>query len=394
MAKIVSDMATMRMTPPDVRASVWKELRVLGNSSPLNDQDLYEDHVAYESLKQVSMTVGPLSDLPRDYFITFFSLLAEGPLLNELLDLLKGSRRHPALQYATLLVLHGAAELTDKRMALLSRQDAVGELLHVMASPQRRRITPSASFPYFVNSAGGAMSTITGLFTSNTPGLEPRYARVWIDLGAVPSLASSLESHSEFDQSNTMTADIPLLMFAIATSLLASAASAGVPVATADKVRLSAAVLTLFVDRTELISDHAATNLAALFSRTEWLLPAVDEIPVELRKVAVAAARRCELAGGAWKSGDADELALALSRGNAKVQDSLFGKMCSGPGCGNVQQQQSAATKTDAAAAGEGVSTAPFKRCSRCHAKLYCSRECQAAHWKVGHKRECVSRSA
>lgn len=367
---------------------------MLGKSPPLNDQDLYEDHVAYESLRQVSITVAPLAELPRQHFITFFSMLVDGPLLDELVDLLKGSRRHPALQYATLLVLHGVVELVDKRLVILSRQDVVEELLHVLASPQRRRITPPTSFPYFVNSAGGAMSTITGLFTSNTPGLEPRYARVWIDLGAVPSLASGLESHSEFDQSSTLTADIPLLMFAIATSLLASAASAGVPIKTGDKVRLSVAILTLFIDRTEWISEHASMNLASLFSTVEWLLPAVDRIPVELRKRAVATARRCELAGGAWKSGDADAVALALSGGNAKLQDSLFGKMCAGPGCGNVQQQEGAPSKTAAVAtASKGVFATVFKRCSRCHTKLYCSRECQAAHWKVGHKRECVSPS-
>ena len=30
-----------------------------------------------------------------------------------------------------------------------------------------------------------------------------------------------------------------------------------------------------------------------------------------------------------------------------------------------------------------------LKRCSRCHIALYCSRECQKAHWKLGHKTHC-----
>lgn len=30
-----------------------------------------------------------------------------------------------------------------------------------------------------------------------------------------------------------------------------------------------------------------------------------------------------------------------------------------------------------------------LKRCSRCKAKLYCSKECQIAHWKSGHKFQC-----
>lgn len=34
-----------------------------------------------------------------------------------------------------------------------------------------------------------------------------------------------------------------------------------------------------------------------------------------------------------------------------------------------------------------------YKMCSRCGATAYCSRECQAAHWKAGHKKECRSDS-
>ena len=31
-----------------------------------------------------------------------------------------------------------------------------------------------------------------------------------------------------------------------------------------------------------------------------------------------------------------------------------------------------------------------LKRCSQCHVTLYCSRECQAKHWKMGgHKANC-----
>ena len=30
-----------------------------------------------------------------------------------------------------------------------------------------------------------------------------------------------------------------------------------------------------------------------------------------------------------------------------------------------------------------------MKRCSRCKAKLYCSKECQVDHWKKGHKLNC-----
>ncbi|GAD95501.1 hypothetical protein PMAA_027550 [Paecilomyces variotii No. 5] len=31
-----------------------------------------------------------------------------------------------------------------------------------------------------------------------------------------------------------------------------------------------------------------------------------------------------------------------------------------------------------------------LKRCARCQATMYCSRECQKAHWKAAHKSQCV----
>ena len=31
-----------------------------------------------------------------------------------------------------------------------------------------------------------------------------------------------------------------------------------------------------------------------------------------------------------------------------------------------------------------------FKKCASCRVPLYCSKACQKAHWKAGHKRECV----
>jgi hypothetical protein len=32
-----------------------------------------------------------------------------------------------------------------------------------------------------------------------------------------------------------------------------------------------------------------------------------------------------------------------------------------------------------------------FKRCAACQAVAYCTRECQKAHWKKAHKRECAT---
>ena len=49
---------------------------------------------------------------------------------------------------------------------------------------------------------------------------------------------------------------------------------------------------------------------------------------------------------------------------------------CSHPGCG----QQIGVSE----AAGAGL-----MRCTKCRQKLYCSKACQVAGWKGGHKQEC-----
>ena len=49
---------------------------------------------------------------------------------------------------------------------------------------------------------------------------------------------------------------------------------------------------------------------------------------------------------------------------------------CSHPGCGQL------IGVSEAAAAG-------LMRCTKCRQKLYCSKACQVAGWKGGHKQEC-----
>ncbi|CBK22885.2 uncharacterized protein [Blastocystis hominis] len=47
-------------------------------------------------------------------------------------------------------------------------------------------------------------------------------------------------------------------------------------------------------------------------------------------------------------------------------------RSCSNPLCGNTESRP-----------GE------FKKCSRCKSACYCSKKCQSAHWKNGHREEC-----
>lgn len=38
----------------------------------------------------------------------------------------------------------------------------------------------------------------------------------------------------------------------------------------------------------------------------------------------------------------------------------------------------------------EAAGTTSLKRCDRCEAAFYCSKECQTRHWRAGHKLDCV----
>lgn len=225
-----------------------------------------------------------------------------------------------------------------------------------------------------------------------------------MDLGAVSALAACLESHAAFDRANPVSTDLPLCFFLIATSLLAGAAGA---VSDQDKIRLGTAWLTLFVDATRWIAHEAADLLADLFNRPNWLMSVVAKIPEGLRARAVEAARVCERAGAkgggsggisSWKRGKAERLAVALQCGCPAVwgeDRKLVGWRCAGPGCDHVQKcgGGDGAGVSGVGAAGDGAveeaGRAPFKRCSQCRAVAYCSRECQAAHWKKGHKKAC-----
>lgn len=116
--------------------------------------------------------------------------------------------------------------------------------------------------------------------------------------------------------------------------------------------------------------------------------------PVRLRAQAVAAARQCE-ADGTFAKGFAAQLTRLLGLGgqqdrNRRMADHTVQKIqskqaakaanikCSRPTCGQRQGSASGGCK--------------FKVCSRCQNAMYCSGECQVAHWKEAHKAECKNK--
>lgn len=368
---------------------VWRELHKLRDiPAPGEAGETYTDYAAFAACNDVRITLGRCSELPREEFLSIFDRLVAGPRMEELFSLFKGSRRHPALQYTCFLMLHGVAELSDRREEMLARPDVVREFLSVLASPRQRVVTPASAgvaASEVVNTAAGAITTITGLFSS-TRTLEPDYAKLWVELGAVASLASCLERHAAFDRATPVTSDLPLCFFLISTSLLAGAAGA---VSHQDKLRLGTAWLQLFVDARRWIAQESADLLADFFDRPEWLNGVVGEIPEGLRARATEAALECQREGGSWKVGRADRLARALQCANVPCVDAegRAGRRCAGPGCARVRT--GGGVGDGDGDGGQGSAGACFKRCSRCHV-LYCSRECQAAHWKAGHRKACV----
>lgn len=384
----------------------WLELHKLRGIPPLTGgQDIhYKDYAAFLACNEVRCTLVRCSELPRKEFISVFTNLVAGPRMEELFDIFKASRGHPALQFACLISLHGVAELPDRRKALLTRPDFVRELLFVMSSPRRRLITPAsadAAASEVVNTAAGAITTITGLFSSNGT-LEPDYASLWVRLGAIPALSACLDSQAQFDRASPVSTDLPLCFFLISTSLLAGAASS---VSDDDKVMLGTAWLRLLVDARRWIAHEAGGIFTDFFVRPNWLGGIVLRIPQGVRALAVEAAWECEREGGSWKRGAADKLACALRCVNVSIRDAdgVERNQCAGPGCLRVNGG-SGGGRSDGGGDGGGGKELEgggdvvggggsgcgkrFKRCSRCHA-LYCSRECQVAHWKSGHRKAC-----
>ncbi|CAN0335978.1 unnamed protein product [Ascophyllum nodosum] len=374
---------------------VWRQLRQLRDLPPLpRDGGSYEDFRSFVACNEVRSTLGPCAELPRNQFLAVFACLAAGTRLEELVQLLGASRQHPALQYACLLALHGIAELSDRRVDMLTHRELVHELLTTISSPQQRVITPSSAGAGstqadFVNPAAVSVSVMTGLFSSNGT-LEPEYAKLWVDLGAVQALIYCLESHKTFDRGDPVATDLPLCFFLISTSLFAGAADA---ISDSDKLSLGTAWLQLFVDAREWIAHEAGQVLISFYTRPNWVGGVVHKIAQGLRVRALEAAQRCEAEGGSWSADSVHQFASALRCANARHPDqcrSTTRRRCARASCVHAEGGDGHEEWGRVDEDGDLGRAARLKRCSRCRSVFYCSRECQLTHWRAGHREACA----
>lgn len=283
-------------------------------------------------------------------------------------------------------------------------------------------------------------------------GLGEETIKIWAELDALSAITSALETHSVFEGGGDEDV-LPAMLFGLATPLLLSIkngkkqqqqreAASDKGQSAADKTdsekkadstavaavdeeaekssrvarqRLAEAFLRLLAERREWVARSLAmaanaspTDLSGVTSapaavtinnllvnslaHPDLLGAFTGRAPVRLRAQAVAAARQCQ-EDGTFAPGFAQQLArllglggqqdrnrrmagMAMNKMNVKEAKRVASMKCSRPMCGKLQ-----------GSVGEGKSK--FKVCSRCQTALYCSGECQVAHWKEGHKAEC-----
>ncbi|PRW45100.1 MYND finger [Chlorella sorokiniana] len=141
--------------------------------------------------------------------------------------------------------------------------------------------------------------------------------------------------------------------------------------------------------------NAAAALAAAISSEDGWRYGEVAAL--------VQAMQRCLqdckpwLPGPPWRAYEQKvryaEKVLALVRGH--YPNTYASRLL--PGCQSTPTPNtfvpSKAAKKIGVCSGCGSKSSELKFCARCQEAKYCSRACQAAHWKAGHKAECVPRA-
>lgn len=106
--------------------------------------------------------------------------------------------------------------------------------------------------------------------------------------------------------------------------------------------------------------------------RTQDAVKMPDSLRAWLRSVQTAAVARCDVCG-LDNSADASEMTAAVDKMEERHERAKH-DTCANPACKFAKAQ----------------SLPPrLMKCARCQRAKYCSRECQAQHWRTGHKQAC-----
>ncbi|CAM9586666.1 unnamed protein product [Scytosiphon promiscuus] len=389
--------------PDEVAVAVWAEIEKLRDEIPKPEAGgLYPNSDAAKAFAAADAAVASLCAVPREDMLQGFTQLVEGSRLNDLLDALVSSKDHPALMHSCLMVLCGVASLKQAHEEITRRRDVLEALLSALASPTTHRISPEGAVgddDLQVNPSVGAAICLNSLLVS-CGGLKEETIKVWQELDALSAITSALEAHAVFEgggdedrgaerdgrNSSDGTAGRSsrgafLRLLAERREWVARSLAMAANASPTDLSGGAASPAPVTINNL-LVNSLAHSDLLGAFTR---------RTPVRLRAQAVAAARQCETEG-TFAPGFALQLTRLLGLGgqqelNRRMADHTVQKIknkeaaraanikCSRPTCGQRQGSASGGCK--------------FKVCSRCQSAMYCSAECQKAHWREGHKAEC-----
>ncbi|CAM9552122.1 unnamed protein product [Ascophyllum nodosum] len=410
---------------------LWDQIRKLRDCAPM-EGEFYPDEEPAKALAAISVALKPWSSASRETLLSMYAKIADGKRLDDLISLFLGSQEHPALRYACLELLGFVGQLKQTHRRLLSRMDVIQTLLAVLERPRIVPISPYCPSNDICPAAEAAR--VLSVLCAAEGGLKGIHAEEWVELGALRAISSALEFNAAIPDYFT---DFPMVMFMISGVLLSEAGHA---VSLDDRARVAETSLGLWVERRRWVAPYAG-SLGSLFEgplRGE----ALSRAPQSLRDQAVKQAEDF-LAEGFSLGGWAVRLVAAIRYDPSKDGDD--GGIVNGEGCeyassdsgtggcgpdggadgdfdgptsgvGVSGQQRSAGGKQVPSTRGhlnvvlsdikrgadaavlcsrencgrrQGDVKEGFKRCGRCRATVYCSKECQIEHWKAGHKQMC-----
>ncbi|CAB1115205.1 unnamed protein product [Ectocarpus sp. CCAP 1310/34] len=410
---------------------LWDQIRKLRDCAPM-EGEFYPDEEPAKALAAISVALKPWSSASRETLLSMYAKIADGKRLDDLISLFLGSQEHPALRYACLELLGFVGQLKQTHRRLLCRMDVIKTLLTVLERPRIVPISPYCPSNDICPAAEAAR--VLSVLCAAEGGLKGAHAEEWVSLGALGAISSALEFNAAIPDYFT---DFPMVMFMISGVLLSEAGHA---VSLDDRARVAETSLGLWVERRRWVAPYAG-SLGSLFEgplRGEALMRA----PLELRNQAVKQAEDFIAEGfslGGWAvrlvaailsespadgGGGGDGVAGNGDGGHEGAEGTVGAVTDSasataggvGPTSGvsgpvrpsggkqvpstrghlnvvlsDIKRGADAAVLCSRETCGrrQGDVKEGFKRCGRCRTTVYCSKDCQVAHWKEKHKMEC-----